>query len=100
MCCLRCLPVVAANPLEDWPKDIIFFVRVASLLHGLCVQLKVHIPFLQIMVRRAQECLFNRYQPPSPLIYTHFLGGRGAAKWCARHLMDACQPCLLLHMHC
>ncbi|CDJ31169.1 LOW QUALITY PROTEIN: Beta-lactamase family protein, related [Eimeria mitis] len=69
-----------ANPLEDWPKDIIFFVRVASLLHGLCVQLKVHIPFLQIMVRRAQECLFNRYQPPSPLIYTHFLGGRGAAK--------------------
>ncbi|KAL8433652.1 hypothetical protein ACSSS7_003750 [Eimeria intestinalis] len=63
-----------ANPLEDWPKDIIFFVRVASLLHGLCVQLDVHIPFLQIMVRRAQQCLFNRYQPPSPLIYTHFLG--------------------------
>ncbi|CDJ56854.1 ABC1 family beta-lactamase, putative [Eimeria maxima] len=73
-----------ANPLEDWPKDIIFFVRVASLLHGLCVQLNVHIPFLQIMVRRAQECLFNRYQPPSPLIYTHFLGGRGAAK-CSLH---------------
>ncbi|KAL8431586.1 hypothetical protein Efla_000632 [Eimeria flavescens] len=69
-----------ANPLEDWPKDIIFFVRVASLLHGLCVQLDVHIPFLQIMVRRAQECLFNRYQPPSPLIYTHFLGGKGAPK--------------------
>ncbi|CDJ37043.1 hypothetical protein ETH_00005180 [Eimeria tenella] len=69
-----------ANPLEDWPKDIIFFVRVASLLHGLCVQLKVHIPFLEIMVRRAQECLFNRYQPPSPLIYNYFLGGRGAAK--------------------
>ncbi|KAL8273302.1 hypothetical protein Esti_002803 [Eimeria stiedai] len=69
-----------ANPLEDWPKDIIFFVRVASLLHGLCVQLDVHIPFLQIMVRRAQQCLFNRYQPPSPLIYTHFLGGRGFAK--------------------
>ncbi|CBZ55913.1 putative ABC1 family beta-lactamase [Neospora caninum Liverpool] len=57
------------NPLEDWPRDIIFFVRVASLLHGLCVQLNVHLPFLQIMVKRAQECLFERYVPPSPLVY-------------------------------
>lgn len=62
------------NPLEDWPKDIIFFVRVASLLHGLCVQLSVHLPFLQIMVRRAQECLVQRYTPPSPLVYTQLLG--------------------------
>ncbi|OEH76788.1 abc1 family protein [Cyclospora cayetanensis] len=46
----------------------------------LAFRLNVHIPFLQIMVRRAQECLFNRYQPPSPLIYTHFLGGRGSVK--------------------
>ncbi|PFH38294.1 ABC1 family protein [Besnoitia besnoiti] len=62
------------NPLEDWPKDIIFFVRVASMLHGLCVQLNVNLPFLQIMVKRAQECLFERYVPPSPLVYVQLLG--------------------------
>ncbi|KEP65509.1 UNVERIFIED_CONTAM: ABC1 family protein [Hammondia hammondi] len=67
------------NPLEDWPRDIIFFVRVASLLHGLCVQLNVHLPFLQIMVKRAQECLFERYVPPSPLIYVKRLGSQNTA---------------------
>ncbi|KYF49305.1 ABC1 family protein [Toxoplasma gondii ARI] len=68
------------NPLEDWPRDIIFFVRVASLLHGLCVQLNVHLPFLQIMVKRAQECLFERYVPPSPLIYVKRLGSQNTAR--------------------
>jgi hypothetical protein len=30
------------NPLDDWPKDLIFLVRVASLLHGLCLQINVN----------------------------------------------------------
>eukprot|EP00920_Eleutheroschizon_duboscqi_P041708 GHVT01100244.1.p1 GENE.GHVT01100244.1~~GHVT01100244.1.p1 ORF type:complete len:830 (+),score=137.10 GHVT01100244.1:203-2692(+) len=69
------------NPVEDWPKDIIFFIRVASLLHGLCVQLDVKVPFLSIMVRRAEECLQARYTPPNPTVY-HILpcGSDGAPR--------------------
>lgn len=43
--------------MDDWPKDIIFFLRVASLLHGLSIQLKAKVPFFEILVRRAQQAL-------------------------------------------
>ncbi|KAF8818036.1 ABC1 family protein, partial [Cardiosporidium cionae] len=49
------------NPLSSWPHEILFYVRVASLLHGLCNQLNVKVPFLQILYKRAYQCLSNRY---------------------------------------
>lgn len=60
------------NPIDDWPKDIIFFIRVASLLHGLCLQLEARVPFLEVLVARAEQCLFERYTPPSPLVYIRY----------------------------
>ncbi|KAL7068988.1 beta-lactamase family protein [Cryptosporidium serpentis] len=46
-----------SNPLEDWPKDIIFFIRIASLIHGICIELNQSIPFLKILANRAQQFL-------------------------------------------
>lgn len=80
-CECECVRVrVAANPLEDWPRDIIFFVRVASLLHGLCVQLEADIPFMSIMAFRAQQCLCSRFAPPSPEAYFQFCWRDSAAR--------------------
>ncbi|KAH8741565.1 putative ABC1 family beta-lactamase [Cryptosporidium ryanae] len=46
------------NPLEEWPKDIILFIRVSSLIHGICIELNESIPFLKILAKRAQENLY------------------------------------------
>eukprot|EP01053_Blabericola_migrator_P007484 Blabericola_migrator_1__7483@NODE_381_length_9180_cov_88_545814_g304_i0_p1_GENE_NODE_381_length_9180_cov_88_545814_g304_i0NODE_381_length_9180_cov_88_545814_g304_i0_p1_ORF_typecomplete_len1318_score281_16ABC1/PF03109_16/2_4e32Betalactamase/PF00144_24/3_9e23Betalactamase/PF00144_24/58Betalactamase/PF00144_24/43WaaY/PF06176_11/3_1e14RIO1/PF01163_22/1_1e04RIO1/PF01163_22/5_1e11RIO1/PF01163_22/4_2e03Kdo/PF06293_14/1e06APH/PF01636_23/9_4e05APH/PF01636_23/4_2e03Pkinase_Tyr/PF07714_17/0_16YrbLPhoP_reg/ len=48
-----------SNPLDDWPKDIIFFLRVASLLHGLTVQLQAQVPFFQLLLARAEEAVIK-----------------------------------------
>lgn len=55
------------NPLDDWPKDIIFFLRVASLLHGLSVQLKAKVPFFQIILERAEQAVREAGAPAHPL---------------------------------
>ncbi|GAW83071.1 hypothetical protein, conserved [Plasmodium gonderi] len=62
--------VVDKNPISDVPKDIIFFMRVASLLHGLCTQMNVSINYLSIFSRRAREALEKMYKPIHHSIYT------------------------------
>ncbi|ANQ10697.1 Protein kinase [Plasmodium coatneyi] len=62
--------VLDQNPISDVPKDIIFFMRVASLLHGLCTQMNVNINYLSIFSRRAKEALEKVYKPIHHSIYT------------------------------
>ncbi|SCP06266.1 atypical protein kinase, ABC-1 family, putative [Plasmodium ovale] len=62
--------VLDQNPISDVPKDIIFFMRVASLLHGLCTQMDVKINYLSIFSRRAKEALEKIYKPINECIYT------------------------------
>lgn len=62
------------NPLDDWPKDIIFFLRVASLLHGLSVQLKAKVPFFQILLERAEEAIFRAGETSHPKAHLVYLG--------------------------
>ncbi|KAK6588736.1 ABC1 family beta-lactamase [Cryptosporidium xiaoi] len=47
------------NPLEEWPKDILLFIRVSSLIHGICIELNENIPFLKILAKRAEEHLYS-----------------------------------------
>ncbi|CXI54705.1 atypical protein kinase, ABC-1 family, putative [Plasmodium berghei] len=61
--------VIEKSPISDVPKDIIFFLRVASLLHGLCTQLNVKINYLSIFSKRAKEALENTYKPIDTSIY-------------------------------
>ncbi|KAH8583293.1 conserved esterase of the beta-lactamase family [Cryptosporidium sp. chipmunk genotype I] len=46
------------NPMEDWPKDVIYFVRIVSLIHGICAELNESVPILKILSRRAQQFLY------------------------------------------
>eukprot|EP01054_Gregarina_sp_Poly1_P000887 Gregarina_sp_Poly_1__886@NODE_1211_length_4771_cov_58_034226_g62_i1_p1_GENE_NODE_1211_length_4771_cov_58_034226_g62_i1NODE_1211_length_4771_cov_58_034226_g62_i1_p1_ORF_typecomplete_len1356_score213_32ABC1/PF03109_16/4_2e31Betalactamase/PF00144_24/1_3e25Betalactamase/PF00144_24/21WaaY/PF06176_11/3_4e03WaaY/PF06176_11/4_3e16RIO1/PF01163_22/1_8e03RIO1/PF01163_22/4e11Kdo/PF06293_14/6e08APH/PF01636_23/0_00026APH/PF01636_23/6_9e03YrbLPhoP_reg/PF10707_9/0_00068Pkinase_fungal/PF17667_1/0_042EcKinase/PF0 len=57
------------NPLDDWPKDIIFFLRVASLLHGLTVQLRAKVPFFQILLARAEEAIVRSGSVPGQYVH-------------------------------
>ncbi|CAE8595133.1 unnamed protein product, partial [Polarella glacialis] len=44
--------------LEDWPRCIIFFMRMLQILRGLCVAMDAEgMPILQIFARHAQEAL-------------------------------------------
>ncbi|VEV56989.1 atypical protein kinase, ABC-1 family, putative [Plasmodium vinckei vinckei] len=61
--------VMEKSPISDVPKDIIFFLRVASLLHGLCTQMNVKINYLSIFSKRAKEALENIYKPIDTSIY-------------------------------
>ncbi|EAA16197.1 Arabidopsis thaliana At5g24810/F6A4_20, partial [Plasmodium yoelii yoelii] len=61
--------VIEKSPISDVPKDIIFFLRVASLLHGLCTQMNVKINYLSIFSKRAKEALENIYKPIDTSIY-------------------------------
>ncbi|OII75406.1 esterase of beta-lactamase [Cryptosporidium ubiquitum] len=48
------------NSVEEWPKDLIFFVRIISLIHGICLELNESIPLLKILSRRAQQFLYEK----------------------------------------
>ncbi|CAD2093629.1 atypical protein kinase, ABC-1 family, putative [Plasmodium vinckei brucechwatti] len=61
--------VMEKSPISDVPKDIIFFLRVASLLHGLCTQMSVKVNYLSIFSKRAKEALENIYKPIDTSIF-------------------------------
>merc|ERR1711959_315181 len=37
------------NPVEAWPSELIFFLRTMLLLRGLCSELEVKIPIMELM---------------------------------------------------
>eukprot|EP00917_Polyrhabdina_sp_WS-2016_P011277 GHVP01024931.1.p1 GENE.GHVP01024931.1~~GHVP01024931.1.p1 ORF type:complete len:620 (-),score=104.12 GHVP01024931.1:2066-3925(-) len=61
--------IMESNPLEAWPREIIFFIRVASLLHGLCIQLDEKLALLEILVKRAKEALEERFEVQDAMEY-------------------------------
>ncbi|KAJ1605470.1 putative esterase [Cryptosporidium canis] len=48
-----------ARTSEEWPRDVIFFLRITSLIHGICRELNERVPLLKILSRRAQQFLLE-----------------------------------------
>ncbi|POM84466.1 ABC1 family protein [Cryptosporidium meleagridis] len=46
------------NLMDYWPSDIIYFVRILTLLSRICAELNESIPILKIFSRRAQQFLY------------------------------------------
>jgi predicted unusual protein kinase regulating ubiquinone biosynthesis (AarF/ABC1/UbiB family)/CubicO group peptidase (beta-lactamase class C family) len=50
--------------LEAWPGELILFLRVSELLQGLCAQLEVRMPTMQIMAAAARVGMLRRFPRP------------------------------------
>lgn len=65
--------------LEDWPKCIIFFMRMLQILRGLCVAVDAEaIPILQIFAKHAREALMEGSQKQSLVSRVKMFAGREA----------------------
>eukprot|EP01135_Chromosphaera_perkinsii_P011221 Nk52_evm2s2367 gene=Nk52_evmTU2s2367 len=55
----KSLPI--RNPVDSWPCELVFYVRVMALLRGLCASMEVSIPFLKVFSPYAELSMLNIY---------------------------------------
>jgi aarF domain-containing kinase len=61
------------SPVDAFPGDLLFFMRVTNLMHGLGARFQVRTPYLAIMAPFARQALLERYPPLSSVIYASSL---------------------------
>lgn len=67
--------------LEDWPRCIIFFMRMLQILRGLCVGVNAEgMPILQIFAKHAREALQEGSQSHSLVTRLKMFAGREARR--------------------
>jgi predicted unusual protein kinase regulating ubiquinone biosynthesis (AarF/ABC1/UbiB family) len=53
-------PAKLRNPVESWPTELVFYMRTTALLRGLCSNLDVKLPYLDILLPYARLALINK----------------------------------------